>query len=81
MWLHDSSSVQISLELGSGEKFGSLLRTILKSFSQILEISTLKEIGNHADEFLGYLKSSVSMEPTTTILCVQQVYFLVMQEL
>ena len=67
------NKLQISLELGSGEKFGSLLQTVLKSFSQVLEIATLKEIGNYAEEFLGYLKTAVTMEPTTAILCVQQV--------
>ena len=46
---------------------------MLRSFSQILEIATLKEIGNYAEEFLSYLKAAVAMEPTTAILCVQQV--------
>lgn len=50
-----------------------MLQTVLKAFSQILEVASLKEIGNFAEEFLGYLKSLVVMEPTTSILCVQQV--------
>ena len=31
------------------------------------------DIGKHADEFLSYLRTTVSLEPTDSVLCVQQV--------
>lgn len=39
----------------------------------MLEITTLEDIGKYADELLQYLKSTIILEPTETIRCVQQV--------
>ncbi|KAK3095770.1 hypothetical protein FSP39_018831 [Pinctada imbricata] len=66
------SNYKVSLDLTNQDKFCTLLRTSLKALSQLLEISTLGDIGKYADEILVYLKATVSMEPTITILCVQQ---------
>jgi hypothetical protein len=41
--------------------------------AQLLEIATLFDIGKHAEEILSYFKSTVILEPTSTVLCVQQV--------
>ena len=73
VWNSSASSFQISLDLSSQEKFGSLLRTVLHVFSQVLEIAGLVETGRHAEEMLGYLKATIAMEATASILCVQQV--------
>ena len=67
------SNYKISLDLSSAEKFETLLRIALNVLSQVLEIACLGEISKHADEMLSYLKSTVSMEPTGSVLCVQQV--------
>ncbi|XP_071090376.1 huntingtin-like isoform X1 [Haliotis cracherodii] len=66
------SNYKISLDLNSSDKFCNLLKVTLAVFSQILEIATLFDIGKYAEEFLGYLKSTMTMEPTFTVLCVQQ---------
>lgn len=76
-FIHKASGVdfdlQISLDLNSSDKFCSLLRTALMVFSQILEVTSLQEVGKHADELLAYMKSTVLIEATGTVLCVQQV--------
>ena len=46
---------------------------MLHVFSQVLEIAGLVETGRHAEEMLGYLKATIAMEATASILCVQQV--------
>lgn len=63
----------MSLDLSSVDKFGSMLRTVLDVFSQLLEIAGLMELGKHADELLGYLKAGFTMEATASVQCVQQV--------
>ena len=50
-----------------------MLKITLHVLSQILEVATLPDIGKHADEFLSYLRTTVSLEPTDSVLCVQQV--------
>lgn len=64
---------QVSLDLTVTDKFCSLLHTSLVTLSQILEITTLEDIGKHADEILQYLKTTIVLEPTESIRCVQQV--------
>lgn len=64
---------QRSLELGIPDKFCNLLTATLEVFSQVLEICMLSDVGKYAEEFLNYLQSTVILEPTTSILCVQQV--------
>ena len=56
------------------DKFCNLLHTSLVTLSQMLEIATLEDIGKYADEILQYLKSTVTLEPTESIRCVQQVH-------
>lgn len=64
---------QISLDLSSTDKFCTMLRTSLTLLSQILEVACLADIGKYAEEFLSYLRSTITLEPTDTVLCVQQV--------
>nr|XP_022340193.1 huntingtin-like isoform X2 [Crassostrea virginica] len=66
------SNYKVSLDLTVTDKFCSLLHTLLVTLSQMLEITTLEDIGKYADELLQYLKSTIILEPTETIRCVQQ---------
>lgn len=66
------SNYKLSLDIQSSERFSSLLNACLTALSKVLEIATVVEIGEYAEEILCYLKITVSMEPTSTILCVQQ---------
>lgn len=66
-------SLKTSLDLNSSDKFCSFVRTALGVMAQLLEIATLYDVGKHAEEVLGYFRSTVTLEPTTTVLCVQQV--------
>lgn len=45
----------------------------LETLSQLLEVGTLNEAGRIAEEILSYLRFTVSVEPTATVKCVQQV--------
>lgn len=67
--------IQISLDLNVSDKFCSLLKVALEVLAQLLEISSLFDIGKYAEEFLTYLKSTFAMEATATVLCVQQVSY------
>lgn len=66
---------QISLDLTSSDKFCTMLKTALHVLSQILEVAALSDIGKYAEEFLSYMRTTVSLEPTDSVLCVQQVMF------
>ncbi|CAH1783183.1 unnamed protein product [Owenia fusiformis] len=66
------SNYKISLDLSTQEKFSTLLKTTLEVLAQVLEIASLNEIGKYAEELLGYLKSTFTLEATSTVLCVQQ---------
>ena len=47
--------------------------------AQLPEIATLFDIGRHAEEVLSYFKTTVTLEPTPTVLCVQQVLFFLLR--
>ncbi|GFR89453.1 huntingtin [Elysia marginata] len=66
------SNFKTSLDLTSSDKFCTTLKAVLTVLSQLLEIATLYDIGKVTEEFLGYLKVTMSLEPTWTVLCVQQ---------
>ncbi|CAG5125625.1 unnamed protein product, partial [Candidula unifasciata] len=66
------SNFKTSLDLTSSDKFCGILRTTLTVLSQLLEIATLYDIGLVTEELLGYLKVTMALEPTWTVLCVQQ---------
>ncbi|XP_013398873.1 huntingtin [Lingula anatina] len=66
------SNYQSTLDLGSTDKFCSLLKTTLDVLSQLLEIATLQEVGKYTDELLGFLKTTFGLEAKSTVLCVQQ---------
>lgn len=61
------------MDSGASEKFVSLLRVTLETLSQLLEVGTLNEAGRITEEILSYLRSTVTVEPTATVKCVQQV--------
>ena len=59
--------------MSSSDKFCMLVRSTLEVLSQVLEAAVLSDIGPHAEEILALLKTLVSLEPTMTVLAVQQV--------
>ena len=63
----------MSLDLSSTDKFGSMVRVVLETFSRVLEVAGLPEVGKHAEDLLSYLQAAVTLEPTSAILAVQQV--------
>ncbi|RUS73694.1 hypothetical protein EGW08_018541 [Elysia chlorotica] len=66
------SNFKTSLDLTSSDKFCLTLKAVLTALSQLLEIATLYDVGKVTEELLGYLKITMSLEPTWTVLCVQQ---------
>ncbi|ESO95031.1 hypothetical protein LOTGIDRAFT_160793 [Lottia gigantea] len=66
------SNYKTSLDLSNCDKFCNLLKVTLSVLSQILEVTTLTDIGKYAEEFLTYFRCTFSIEPTFTVLCVQQ---------
>ncbi|XP_017781525.1 PREDICTED: huntingtin [Nicrophorus vespilloides] len=66
------NNYKITLESEASENFLSLLKSTLNTFSQILEVATLTEIGRIAEEILLYLKSIFHLDSASTVLCVQQ---------
>ncbi|XP_030848870.1 huntingtin [Strongylocentrotus purpuratus] len=61
-----------TLELTKPDKFCLLLKMSLSCLGQLLELASITEVGHYVEEILGYLKSCVTIEPTMTILCVEQ---------
>lgn len=39
----------------------------------MLEVASLADVGKYAEELLGYLRSTITVEATASVLCVQQV--------
>ncbi|KAI4485420.1 hypothetical protein M0804_006925 [Polistes exclamans] len=66
------SNYLVTLEPEASEMYIALLTAILDTLSQILEIATFNEAGGIADELLYYLQTTVTLSPTATIQCVQQ---------
>ncbi|EFN76960.1 Huntingtin [Harpegnathos saltator] len=62
----------VTLEYEASEMYLSLLNATLDVLSQILEVASVNEIGRIAEEVLYYLKSTVTLSPTATVQCVQQ---------
>lgn len=63
---------KISLDTNASDRFGDMLRAALEVLSTLLEIAGLREVGSHAEELLGYMRSMVTIEPTSTVRTVQQ---------
>ncbi|OAD60204.1 Huntingtin [Eufriesea mexicana] len=61
-----------TLEPHASEMYLSLLNAILDVLSQILEIISVNEAAQIAEEILYYLQSTVTLSPTSTVQCVQQ---------
>ncbi|XP_012166671.2 huntingtin isoform X2 [Bombus terrestris] len=61
-----------TLEPHASEMYLSLLNAILDVLSQILEIISVNEAAQIAEEILHYLQSTVVLSPTATVQCVQQ---------
>lgn len=66
------SNYKVSLDAGSSEKFLGLLRAVLVTMGQILEVAQLQDVNRHVEELLGYLRLSMTVEPLTTVQCVRQ---------
>ncbi|XP_033632694.1 huntingtin-like isoform X2 [Asterias rubens] len=66
------NNYRVTLDFSRTDKFAGLLKTSLDSFSQLLEIATMSEVGKYTEELLSYMKSCFTIEPTSTILCVEQ---------
>ncbi|XP_022080674.1 huntingtin-like isoform X2 [Acanthaster planci] len=66
------NNYKVTLDLCRADKFAGLLKTSLDSFSQLLEIATMNEVGKYTEELLSYLKACFTIEPTSTVLCVEQ---------
>lgn len=60
------------MDIHASENFLNLIQITLNVFSQILEISTMVETRRIAEEVLHYLKSIFTLDPTSTVECVQQ---------
>ncbi|XP_076812038.1 huntingtin-like isoform X3 [Clavelina lepadiformis] len=60
------------LDFGDDDKFCMFVRVVLDVISQLLELASFQDVGPHTEEILGYLKSTFVIEPTLTVLCVQQ---------
>ncbi|XP_012141248.1 huntingtin isoform X2 [Megachile rotundata] len=61
-----------TLEPHASEMYLSLLNAVLDVLSQILEIISLNEVAQIAEEILYYLQSTMILSPTATVQCVQQ---------
>lgn len=61
-----------TLEPYASEMYLSLLNAILDVLSQILEIISVNEAAQIAEEILYYLQNTVVLSPTATVQCVQQ---------
>jgi len=69
---------QISLDLSSTtEKFVCVVKTTLLALSQLLEVACMADVGKYAEELLSYMCSTIGPDPSNTVLCVQQVWALV----
>ncbi|XP_060528068.1 huntingtin [Cylas formicarius] len=66
------ANYKISLEPEASEKFVDLLKNTLNALSVIMEVATLNEFGRMAEEILTYMKSTFTMDPNSTMQCVQQ---------
>lgn len=66
------SNYKVSLDSDTCERFLEIMRKILNSLSILMEIGSLTEFGRIADELLTYLRSTFSLDPTSTVANVQQ---------
>ncbi|XP_076761860.1 huntingtin isoform X2 [Xylocopa sonorina] len=66
------SNYLATLEPHASEMYLSLLNATLDVLSQILEIISVNEVAQIADEILYYLQSAIVLSPTATVQCVQQ---------
>ncbi|XP_017892227.1 huntingtin isoform X3 [Ceratina calcarata] len=62
----------VTLEPNASEMYLSLLNAILYVLSQILEIVSVNEAAQIAEETLYYLQTTIVLSPTATVQCVQQ---------
>ncbi|XP_059488388.1 huntingtin isoform X2 [Neocloeon triangulifer] len=66
------SNYKLTLDLQASEKFLALLNSTLVVMAQILEFTTITELGRVAEELLYYLKCTVSVCPVVTVKAVQK---------
>ncbi|XP_071827308.1 huntingtin-like isoform X2 [Apostichopus japonicus] len=66
------NTYKVSLDLSKADKVQVFIKFVLNALSQLLEVTSLAEIGKYTDEILSYLKSCVSIDSSHTILSVEQ---------
>lgn len=63
---------QISLDSDSSQKFLELLVANLRMLSVLMEIGTLNEFSNIAEDILNYFRSTFSVDAPMSVHCVEQ---------
>ena len=66
---------QVSPISTSLDKFTSFVKSVLESFSMLLELATFVELGPYVEELLEYLKAVVLIDEEASFLALQQVIF------
>ena len=65
------STYKSCMELGP-PRFKTFLESVLRSLSQVMEMSTLKYFGPKIEVILEYLKSLMLLSPVESVICIQQ---------
>ncbi|KAJ8026358.1 Huntingtin [Holothuria leucospilota] len=66
------STFKVSLDLSKPDKLQVFIKSLLNALSQLLEVTSLAEVGKYTEEILSYLKSFVPIDASHTILSVEQ---------
>lgn len=66
------TNYQVSLQLVGEDKFSQLLLTVHTTLAGVLEFALASDVGKHVEELLGLLAVSVQVDPSGSLLCVQQ---------
>lgn len=65
-------SYKSNVEIEDNDRFCTFLRSVLDTLCQVLEIAAFHDVESYTEEILGQLKSIFSIEPTLTVITVQQ---------
>ena len=63
----------VSLQLVGEDRFSQLLQAVHTTLAGVLEFALASDVGKHVEELLGLLGVSVRVDPSGSLLCVQQV--------
>ncbi|KAL5499651.1 hypothetical protein EMCRGX_G011104 [Ephydatia muelleri] len=66
------TNYQVSLQLVGEDKFSQLLLAVHTTLAGVLEFALASDVGKHVEELLGLLAVSVRVDPSGSLLCVQQ---------